>query len=207
RASAARCLRGRSRRRRPAGRAAARSAVTLPRRALVLGMARSGQAAAAALAKHGTEAIGVDRVLGNDQDLSLLDGVDVVVRSPGIPGDHVLLEGARVSRIPIWSEVELGYRLLPGVPMVGVTGTNGKTTTVELLGAMFRAAGRDVAVAGNVGRPLSGIDPAEWVVCELSSFQLEDVHELACDVAGLLNLEPDPLARHGSFEPDRAAQL
>src|SRR5439155_15852323 len=90
---------------------------------------------------------------------------------------------------------------------VGVTGTNGKTTTVELLGAIFRADGRDVAVAGNVGRPLSGIEPAEWIVCELSSFQLEDVHELACEIAVLLNLEPDHLDRHGSFEAYRDAKL
>ncbi|HVU79335.1 MAG TPA: Mur ligase family protein, partial [Gaiellaceae bacterium] len=91
--------------------------------------------------------------------------------------------------------------------LVGVTGTNGKTTTTELLGAIFRAAGRDVAVAGNVGTALTSIAPAEWVVCELSSFQLEDVHELACDVAVLLNLEPDHLDRYRSFEAYRDAKL
>jgi UDP-N-acetylmuramoylalanine--D-glutamate ligase len=181
--------------------------MTLPRRALVLGMARSGQAAAAALARRGVEAVGADRRLGNDADLSLLDGVDVVVRSPGIPGDHALLRAARSRGIPVWSEVELGYRLLPGVPIVGVTGTNGKTTTVELLGAIFRAAGRDVAVAGNVGRPLTAVERADWVVCELSSFQLEDVHDFACRIAVLLNLEPDHLDRHGSFEAYRDAKL
>jgi UDP-N-acetylmuramoylalanine--D-glutamate ligase len=97
--------------------------------------------------------------------------------------------------------------LLSGARLVGVTGTNGKTTTTELLGAIFRAAGRDVAVAGNVGTPLTSIRDVEWVVCELSSFQLEDVHELACDVAVLLNLEPDHLDRHGSFEAYRDAKL
>ncbi len=107
----------------------------------------------------------------------------------------------------MWSEVELGARLLEGTQLVGVTGTNGKTTTAELLGAIFRAAGRDVAVAGNVGTPLTSIRNADWVVCELSSFQLEDVHELACDVAVLLNLEPDHLDRHGSFEAYRDAKL
>ena len=105
--------------------------------------------------------------------------------------------------MPVWSEVELGFTLLPGSRFVGVTGTNGKTTTTELLGAIFRAAGRDVAVAGNVGTPLTSVRAADWVVCELSSFQLEDVHELACDVAVLLNLEPDHLDRHGSFEAYR----
>jgi UDP-N-acetylmuramoylalanine--D-glutamate ligase len=97
--------------------------------------------------------------------------------------------------------------LLPGAKFVGVTGTNGKTTTTELLGAIFRAAGRDVAVAGNVGTPLTSVRAADWVVCELSSFQLEDVHELSCEVAVLLNLEPDHLDRHGTFEAYRDAKL
>ncbi len=106
-----------------------------------------------------------------------------------------------------WSEVELGYRLLPASRFVGVTGTNGKTTTVELLGAIFREAGRPVVVAGNVGRPLTSVDPADWVVCELSSFQLEDVRELSCEIAVLLNLEPDHLDRHGTFDAYRDAKL
>src|SRR5439155_5932598 len=118
-------------------------------------------------------------------------------------------EEARRRGIPVWSEVELGWRLLRPRPFIGVTGTKGKTTTCELLGAIFRAAGRDVAVAGNIGRPLTAVDAPEsaWIVCELSSFQLEDVHELALDVAVLLNLEPDHLDRHGSFERYRAAKL
>ena len=129
------------------------------------------------------------------------------MKSPGVPGEHALVTEARAREIPVWSEVELGYRLLPGCRFVGVTGTNGKTTTVELLGAIFRAAGRPVVVAGNVGRPLTSVEPAEWVVCELSSFQLEDVHELACEIAVLLNLEPDHLDRHGTFEAYRDAKL
>jgi len=104
--------------------------------------------------------------------------------------------------------VELGFRLLPnGTRVVGVTGTNGKTTTTELLGAIFRAAGVHVAVAGNVGTPLSSVRQAEWVVCELSSFQLEDVETLACDVAVLLNLEPDHLDRYATFDEYRDAKL
>jgi UDP-N-acetylmuramoylalanine--D-glutamate ligase len=124
-----------------------------------------------------------------------------------VPAEAPLVALAGTRGIPVWSEVELGASLLHGTRIVGVTGTNGKTTTVELLGAIFRAAGRDVAVAGNVGTPLTSIRSAEWVVCELSSFQLEDVHELACDVAVLLNLEPDHLDRHGSFEAYRDAKL
>ncbi len=175
--------------------------------ALVLGMARSGEAAAAALEARGTRVVRVDRTLGNDDDLSLLDTVEVLVKSPGVPGEHALVAAARARGIEVWSEVELGYRLHPDRPVVGVTGTNGKTTTVELLGSIFRAAGRDVAVAGNVGRPLTAVEAADWVVCELSSFQLEDVHRLSCRVAVLLNLEPDHLDRHGSFEAYRDAKL
>src|ERR671924_7846 len=89
----------------------------------------------------------------------------------------------------------------------GVTGTNGKTTTCELLGAIFRAGGRDVVVAGNVGSPLTAARSAEWIVCELSSFQLEDIHELRCRVAVLLTPEPDPLDRHGTFDAYRDAKL
>jgi UDP-N-acetylmuramoylalanine--D-glutamate ligase len=177
----------------------------LPRKALVLGLARSGRAAAGALERRGVEVVRADRELGNDDDLSLLDGIDVLVRSPGVPRKVPLVAEAERRGLPIWSEVELGYRLLRP-KLLGVTGTNGKTTTCELLGQMLRAP-----VAGNVGRALTDLDgqveAGTWVVCELSSFQLEDVHELACEIAVLLNLEPDHLDRHGSFEAYRDAKL
>jgi UDP-N-acetylmuramoylalanine--D-glutamate ligase len=199
----------------------------LPRRALVLGLARSGHAAAAALARRGVDVVAADRSsdvdtgrlgelgvelrLGTEEE-ALLAGVDLVVKSPGVPEESPLAAAARTAGIPLWSEVELGYRLLPdGARLIGVTGTNGKTTTTELLGAVLRAAGQPVEVAGNVGRALT--DAAEtaaegsWVVCELSSFQLEDVQTLACDVAVLLNLEPDHLDRHGTFDAYRVAKL
>jgi UDP-N-acetylmuramoylalanine--D-glutamate ligase len=176
-------------------------------RYLVYGLARSGVAAGEALERRGHEVVRVDRSLGNEDDLSLLDGVDVLVKNPGVPGERPLVVSARERGIPVWSEVELGWQLHPERPIVGVTGTNGKSTTVELLGAIFRAAGRDVAVAGNIGRPLSGVEDADWVVCELSSFQLEDVHDLRLRVAVLLNLEPDHLDRHGTFEAYRDAKL
>jgi UDP-N-acetylmuramoylalanine--D-glutamate ligase len=149
--------------------------------------------------------VAADRTLGNDDDLALLDGVDVLVKSPGVPAENALVVAARERGVEVWSEVELAYRLL-GVRLVGVTGTNGKTTTSELLGAIL-----GVQVAGNVGRSLTALDgqiePGELVVCELSSFQLEDVHELACEVAVLLNLEPDHLDRHHTFETYRNAKL
>ena len=173
------------------------------------GLARSGISAGVRLRERGDEVVSVDRSLENEDALELLDGVELVVKNPGVPGGRPLLVAARERGIPVWSEVELGYRLLApsGTRFVGVTGTNGKTTTTELLGAIFRAAGRDVAVAGNVGTPLSSVRDAAWVVCELSSFQLEDVDELACDVAVLLNLEPDHLDRHGTVDAYRAAKL
>lgn len=176
-------------------------------RALVYGLARSGVAAAAALEARGDEVVRVDR--DNEKDLDLLRDVDLLVKSPGVPGGRPLVAAARDQGIPVWSEVELGWRLLTPRPFVGVTGTNGKTTTTELLGAIFRAAGRHVAVAGNVGTPLSGVVAPEdaWIVCELSSFQLEDVHEFTCEVALLLNLEPDHLDRHGTFARYRDAKL
>ena len=176
---------------------------------VVYGLARSGQAAAARLRERGDEVVLVDRSLANEDDLALLDGASLLVKSPGVPGERPLLEAARRRGIPVWSELELGWQLLApgGSRFVGVTGTNGKSTTSELLGAIFRAAGRDVAVAGNIGTPLCSITAAAWVCCEVSSFQLEDVHAFACEVAVLLNLEPDHLDRHGSLAAYRAAKL
>ena len=175
------------------------------RRALVVGLARSGRAAQAALERDGVEVVVADRTLGNDEDLSLLDGVDVLVKSPGVPGESALPAAARERGIPVWSEIELGARLLDN-PLVAVTGTNGKTTTAELLGHMLGAP-----VAGNVGRALTElvgvVEAGTPIVCEVSSFQLEDVDEFAPVVAILLNLEPDHLDRHGSLEAYRAAKL
>ena len=183
----------------------------LPRRALVVGMGRSGLAAAAALERRGVEVVTADRKDGTDDDPARLDGVGVLVKSPGVPGENPLVAAARQRGIAIWSESELGYRLLPPVHLTGVTGTKGKTTTVRLLGAMLRSAGRDVTLAGNEHPPISevadGVAPESWLVCELTSFQLEDVHTLACEIAVLLNLEPDHLDRHGSFEAYRGAKL
>jgi UDP-N-acetylmuramoylalanine--D-glutamate ligase len=186
----------------------------------VVGLARSGRAAALALARRGLRVVAVDRSRDADpgrlagagvevhlgtEDESLLDMVELVVKSPGVPGDTPLVAGARRLGLPVWSEVEVGARVLAN-PLLGVTGTNGKTTTSELLGVML-----DAPVAGNVGRALCDLDgrvaPDAWVVCELSSFQLEDVHSLRARAAVLLNVEPDHLDRHGSFEAYRDAKL
>jgi UDP-N-acetylmuramoylalanine--D-glutamate ligase len=132
----------------------------------------------------------------------LLEGVDVLIKSPGVPSEAPLVTAARERGIPVWSEIELGGRLL-STPILGVTGTNGKTTTTALLGEMLAAP-----VAGNIGRALTELDDeGRWIVCELSSFQLEDIHQFRPRIAVLLNLEPDHLDRHGTWEAYRDAKL
>ncbi len=141
----------------------------------------------------------------------MLDGVELVIKGPGVRPASPLPTAARARAIPIWSEAELGYRLLPGNPIVGVTGTKGKTTVTRLLGAMFDAAGRPAVLAGNEHVPLSevagDVECGTWIVCELSSFALADIDTFACDVAVLVNLEPDHLDYHGTFEQYRDAKL
>ena len=183
----------------------------LPQRALVLGLGRTGEAALAALRGRGIEAAGIDRSLGNE-DPAALDDVDVLVKGPGVPPSNEVVRAAHERGIPVWSEVELGYRLLPaGVRIVGVTGTKGKTTTVRMLGAMFEAANRVVTLGGNEHVPVSEvaatIPGGTDLVVELSSFALNDVDAFACDVAVLLNIEPDHLNWHESFEDYRATKL
>jgi UDP-N-acetylmuramoylalanine--D-glutamate ligase len=179
--------------------------MTLPRSAVVLGLARQGTAAAASLERRGVRVLRADRELGNDGDLSLLDGVEVVVKSGGVPNDAPLVAAARERAIAIWSDVEVGARILPN-PILGVTGTNGKTTTTALLAQML-----DAPAAGNIGLALCALDgqvaPEQWIVCELSSFQLEYAHTFRPRIGVLLNLEPDHLDRHGGFEQYRDAKL
>ena len=194
----------------------------IPDHVLVLGLARSGRAAVTALRAKGATVSAHDAnadldIAGIEGDVqlgawddALLDGIDLVVKSPGIPTNAPPVAAALARGIPVISEIELGARLLEN-PIIGITGTNGKTTTTALLGAMFDAAGVPAEVAGNIGRPLTGLvgstSPETWVVCELSSFQLEDVETLHCRIAVLLNLEPDHLDRHASFEDYRDAKL
>ena len=133
-----------------------------------------------------------------------------LIKSPGVPQTAPVVEAARVRGIPILGELELAWRLLEN-EFVAVTGTNGKTTTTEWIGHVHREAGLPAAVAGNVGTAASSlvgqIDREVTVVCEVSSFQLEDAEAFAPEAAVLLNLEPDHLDRHGSFESYVAAKL
>jgi UDP-N-acetylmuramoylalanine--D-glutamate ligase len=171
-----------------------------------VGLARSGQAALRVL---GADARGVDRKQGDDTPAAL-DGIRCVVKSPGVPQSAPVIAAARERGIAVIGELELAWRLLEN-EFVAVTGTNGKTTTVGLLGAIHREAGIPAAVAGNVGTALASlvgeIDPQAVVICEASSFQLEDTLEFAPEGAVLVNLAPDHLDRHGTFEGYLAAKL
>lgn len=184
-----------------------------------MGLARSGAAAARMLLPYG-EVVAADRAhpepppgveahLGSD-GVQLLERVRCVVKSPGVPNEAPAIATARERGVPVLGELELAWRLLPN-RFVAVTGTNGKTTTSELLGAVYREAGLTVAVAGNVGTPLSSlvgvVDESAVIVCEVSSFQAEDSEAFAPETALLLNLEEDHLDRHGSFDAYREAKL
>ncbi|MBI4897958.1 MAG: UDP-N-acetylmuramoyl-L-alanine--D-glutamate ligase [Actinobacteria bacterium] len=192
---------------------------------LVVGLARSGQAAAQLLAGRGFEVLGVDAGHPSGADtlgdfgvdahldcggLEFLDAVQTVIKSPGVPNQAPVIVAARAAGKTVLGEMELGWRFLPN-RFVAVTGTNGKTTTTELLGEIFKAAGMSVVVAGNIGRPVCGlvgkIDPDATVVCEASSFQLEDTLEFAPECAVLLNLAPDHIDRHGTMDAYREAKL
>jgi UDP-N-acetylmuramoylalanine--D-glutamate ligase len=157
----------------------------------------------------GLEGAGVEVLLDTD-GLAQLDGTRTVVKSPGVPREAPVIAAAIERGVDVVGELELAWRAIPN-RFLAVTGTNGKTTTVELLGHLYRTAAEPVAVAGNVGTPLSslagGIDPAATVVCEASSFQLEDTTSFAPECAVFLNLAPDHLDRHADLDAYRAAKL
>ncbi|HYB25769.1 MAG TPA: UDP-N-acetylmuramoyl-L-alanine--D-glutamate ligase [Solirubrobacteraceae bacterium] len=198
---------------------------------LVVGLARSGVAAALALRALGETVIGVDaggaarpgleQAAGRLREAGVevrLDasGVDLaarartLIKSPGVPQDAPVLGAARARGATVLGELELAWRLIPN-EFVAVTGTNGKTTTTEWIGHVHREAGLPVAVAGNVGTAASslvdGLADDTTVVCEASSFQLEDTLAFSPEAAVLLNLSPDHLDRHGTYAAYVAAKL
>lgn len=200
------------------------SQVVSGKRVLVVGLGVTGQAVVRQL-----EALPVDQrpsqvssldgknvsaTYGDDEalDLSL---VDLVVASPGWKPTSQVLVRAGALGIPIWSEIELAWQLrVPRsngtfAPWVGVTGTNGKTTTVGMLESILQADGRNAVAVGNVGRPVIDValDPSvDAVALELSSFQLHFTHTLALDAAAVLNIAPDHIDWHGSYEEYAAAK-
>jgi UDP-N-acetylmuramoylalanine--D-glutamate ligase len=157
----------------------------------------------------GLEGVGVEVFVDTD-GVALLEGTRTVVKSPGVPREAPVIAAALEREIEVVGEVELAWRALPN-RFIAVTGTNGKTTTVELLGHLYRSAGEPVAVAGNVGTALSELVDAipadETIVCECSSFQLEDTVAFAPECAVFLNLAPDHLDRHRDLESYLGAKL
>jgi UDP-N-acetylmuramoylalanine--D-glutamate ligase len=197
-------------------------------RVLIVGLARTGVATALFCAKHNAivtatdlrsegelgdaaaqlQAAGVTLELGGHNEKTLL-AQDLIIPSPGVPADAPLLISARSKKITIWSEIELAYRFLEG-ELIGITGSNGKTTTTTLVHHILSTAGRTAFLAGNVGTPLisfvESMNAGTISVAELSSFQLELISKFRPDIGVFLNLTPDHLDRHGSMEAYAAAK-
>ena len=189
---------------------------------VVVGLARSGVAAARLCARRGARVVATDRKRREELPPEVLaleaDGVrlevgahrmetftraSTIVVSPGVPSTMPELQAARAAGVPVLAELELGFRLLAGT-VAAVTGTKGKSTTTAALGAMLGEKGGDVRVGGNIGQALTGIvegsTDATVFVLEVSSFQLEGTDTFRPHVAVFLNLSPDHLDRHASFE-------
>lgn len=185
-------------------------------RVLVVGLGRSGVAAATLAASKGARVLGVDRrpqeeleaiagveVRGGGHPASYAEDTDLVVVSPGVPGDVALLSACREREIPIWGEVELASRYCKG-RILGITGSNGKSTTTAMTGTILRAAGVPGGTGGNLDVPLSELlaqdDPDAVHALELSSFQLEEVDAFCPAVAVIVNLSPDHLDRYADYD-------
>jgi UDP-N-acetylmuramoylalanine--D-glutamate ligase len=198
------------------------------KRVLVIGLARTGIATALFCLAHGARVTATDTRSAEDFGDSLeglrragillelgghsekiLTGQDLLIPSPGVPADAPILQAARARGIRIWSEIELAYRFLDG-QIIGITGSNGKTTTTSLVGHILKNAGFSTIVAGNIGTPLIGCvnqtrDDTVTVV-ELSSFQLELINAFRPNIGVFLNLTPDHLDRHHTMESYGAAK-
>ena len=186
--------------------------------ATVVGLAKSGIAAARLLVAAGADVCGTDArpvaSLGPDalalqgdgvrlvDGRAAFDGVDLVVVSPGVPVDGEQLAPARARFVPVIGELELGWRAMEA-ETIAITGTNGKTTTTALTGALLAEQPRAVFVGGNIGTPLAeralDFPAAGLVVAEVSSFQLETIEAFQPRVAAVLNITPDHLDRHHTF--------
>lgn len=190
-------------------------------RIFVLGLGKSGTAAARFCLARGAEVIahdlrdvgqrlpGADLRLGAEHATRLPDEIDLVVLSPGVPRTNTLVRQALGRSLPVWGEIELAWRFCRG-RVIGITGSNGKSTVTSLTGAMLRAAGVRGGTGGNLDTPFIELlaDDAEDAihVVELSSFQLESVETLDCDVSVWLNLSPDHLDRYEDYDAYAAAK-
>ena len=189
--------------------------VLADKKVLVIGAARSGIAAAKIAKKFGANVIlsdakenldvkisGVEIRLGK-QNEELLSGVDLIIVSPAVPIKIPVLKAALKKNIPIISEVELAYDLAKS-PICAVTGTNGKTTTVTLLGLLLKEKFSKVGVGGNIGVPLSEValevGAGGYLAAEISSYQMEATKNFKPHISAILNVTPDHLKRHGSME-------
>ena len=196
------------------------------KRVLVVGLGRTGRDSARFLAQQGARVLVSDfrsaaelrSEINELSDLAIeyqlgeahaddLAGVDYVIPSPGVARENILLQKASAWRIPILSEIELAYRF-SCAPIIAITGTNGKSTTTTLVGEILRAAGKKVFIGGNLGVPfISAVSNEwDWIVLEISSFQLEWVQQFRPQVAVLLNLSEDHLDRYPSFAEYCAAK-
>jgi len=199
------------------------------KKVLVIGAGRSGVASARFLAARGALVVlndrkefidwpndalalkgeGVVKLLAGDVPSWLLDQIELVVVSPGVPSKSIPIRYAERAGAEVIGEIELAWRFLRG-RVVGITGTNGKTTTTTLVGELLKDAGLPVQVGGNIGTPLvSLVDSSRedgWTVVELSSYQLETVREFRPTVAVVLNLMPDHMDRYETFEDYGAAK-
>jgi len=187
----------------------------------VLGLARSGRATVAALSASGGQVTAWDDNAAAQQDVAAeiadLNSVDLagfagIVVSPGVPHSAPIFAAAARHGVQVLGDIELFARALPGLPptrIVGITGTNGKSTTTALLHHLCTTAGLPAVMGGNIGLPILAQEPLPaggvWVL-ELSSYQLDITHSLACDVAICTNLTPDHLERHGSMAAYAAAK-
>ena len=177
------------------------------RRVLVAGMGKSGIAAVELLRAHGAIVTASDSDSSKPgvepQKAEVFSKAELIVLSPGVPVESEAVVAAQSKGIPIIGEVELAGYFLHG-PVVGITGSNGKTTTTAMVGHLLKTAGISCQVGGNIGTPPTAMiatsAPGRWNVLELSSFQLETIDEFHADIAVGLNLTPDHLDRHGTME-------
>ncbi|MBV8198464.1 MAG: UDP-N-acetylmuramoyl-L-alanine--D-glutamate ligase, partial [Candidatus Eremiobacteraeota bacterium] len=189
---------------------------------LIIGLGRSGLACAEVLSQFGVTLYATDeeserrleeaiataqrfgaRFVAPAQLGSILGAIDCAVLSPGVGPTSPVVRSLYEFNVPVLGEIELAYRLC-SAPIIAVTGTKGKSTTTALIGHLLRASGREVRVGGNIGNPLieeaAVAEASDWVVAEVSSFQLESIRSFKPKISALINISPDHLDRYFSMD-------